>query len=694
MSRAIVDNRNAATGQRAVELYETAGRQGGLDRNEAWVVDADPSRPAAGGGSRIDLLSMVPLVAIAALVALVAALVWIVNGTESERVRAQLATDALWVEQTLRFQLSIDEDMLVRLALDQVGGAALLTLDARARLHIANNPEVLSVAWVDAAGNRLHAVPGQSGSAPADPALAVLAQRPSMASARPAYSELRHLPGQPATVVLAVRSGDGTGMVTATVALPLLFERHVPWWIAEKYAVELVDVGGAVLVARARARLEPGAPSHTISFDPPLPGMLLRITPYSAAGPAANTMLLAGIAGLSAFAILALIVLYLTANRRRRAELQLSGEMAFRHSMEESLTVGLRARDHQGRVLYVNSAFCQMVGLPASELVGRLPPMPYWADEVLAETLERQRAQASHDSTPRSFETRFRRSDGRVIDVQVFDAPLIDAKGTHRGWMGSIIDITEARRAASLARAQDASLQRTGRLVTLGEMASSLAHELNQPLAAIAGYAAGALNLIDAGQASPAALRPALEKLAHQASRAGQIIRRIQDFVRKREPRLTPLALAEVITDTVAFLAADARERHLRLITDLADVPPLAADRILIEQVLINLIRNGMEAMAPASRSGDSLTISLRTTAEGVEIAVADQGSGIDPALADRLFDAFSSTKTDGMGMGLNICRTIVELHRGHLHVRANPGGGTVFVVALPGAAAAGLAAR
>ena len=670
------------------------GGQGGLDRNEAWALDADPSRPTGGGGSRIDLLSVVPLVAIAALVALVAALVWIVNGTEADRARTQLATDALWVEQTLRFQLSIDEDMLVRLALDQVGGTALLTLDARARLHIANNPEVLSVAWVDAAGERLHAVPGQSAPVGADPDLAALAQRLAGASARPIYSALRHLPGQPATVVLAVRSGDGAGMVTATVALPLLFERHVPWWIAEKYALELIDVGGAVLVARARARLEPGAPSHTISFDPPLPGMLLRITSYSAAGPAANTMVLAGIAGLSAFAILALIVLYLTANRRRRAELQLSGEMAFRHSMEESLTVGLRARDHQGRVLYVNSAFCQLVGLPASDLVGRLPPMPYWADEVLGETLMRQRAQASHDFTPRSFETRFRRRDGRVIDVQVFDAPLIDAKGSHRGWMGSIIDITETKRAAALARAQDVSLQRTGRLVTLGEMASSLAHELNQPLAAIAGYAAGALNLIEAGQASPAALRPALEKLAHQASRAGQIIRRIQDFVRKREPRLTPLALAEVITDTVAFLAADARERHLHLITDLADVPPLAADRILIEQVLINLIRNGMEAMAPASRSGDSLTITLRTTAEGVEIAVADQGGGIDPALADRLFDAFSSTKTDGMGMGLNICRTIVELHRGHLRFHPNPGGGTVFVVALPGVVASGLAAQ
>jgi len=666
-----------------------------LDRNEAWALDADPSRPVAGdGGGRIDLLSMVPLVAIAALVALVAALVWIVNGTEVERARAQLATDALWVEQTLRFQLSIDEDMLVRLALDQVGGAALLTLDARARVHIANNPEVLSVAWVDASGNRRHAVPGQFGTAPADPSLATLAQRLAGGSARPAYSALRHLPGQPVSVVLAVRSGGGTGLITATVALPLLFERHVPWWIAEKYAVELVDVGGAVLAARARARFEPSAPSHTISFDPPLPGMLLRITPYSAAGPAANTMLLAGIGGLSAFAILALIVLYLTANRRRRAELQLSAEMAFRHSMEESLTVGLRARDHYGRVLYVNSAFCQMVGLPASELVGRLPPMPYWADEVLAETLDRQRAQASFDKTPRSFETRFRRSDGRVIDVQVFDAPLIDAKGKHRGWMGSIIDITESKRAASLARAQDASLQRTGRLVTLGEMASSLAHELNQPLAAIAGYAAGALNLIEAGHANPKTLRPALEKLAHQASRAGQIIRRIQDFVRKREPRLIPLALAEVITDTVAFLAADARERHLRLITDLGEVPQLAADRILIEQVLINLIRNGMEAMSPAKRSGDSLTIRLRATAEGVEIAVEDQGGGIDPALADRLFDAFSSTKTDGMGMGLNICRTIVELHRGQMRVHANPGGGTVFVVALPGAVSAGIAAQ
>ena len=146
--------------------------------------------------------------------------------------------------------------------------------------------------------------------------------------------------------------------------------------------------------------------------------------------------------------------------------------------------------------------------------------------------------------------------------MQVYEAPLIDAAGRHHGWMGSVIDITEAKRAARNARAQEESLARTGRLVTMGEMASTLAHELNQPLGAIASYAAGGLNLIDAGQANSPMIRTAFEKLGAQARRAGLIIRRIQDFVKKREPQLLPVDLADVAWDAVAMMTAEARERR------------------------------------------------------------------------------------------------------------------------------------
>lgn len=646
-----------------------------VDRNEAWAAEA-----AARG--RIDLLSVIPLVAIVALVGLVGALAWIVEGREAARVRAQLATDALWVEQTLRFQLSRDEDMLARLALDEAGGVAPATLDQRARLHIVTNPEVLSLVWQDAGGGPLRAVPRDAVSA--DVALRALAAAPS---SRPVYGDVIRRDDGSAIVALGLRSGTGQGLIVATVSLSLLLERHIPWWIAEQYAVELVDAGGAALVARSRTESRADTPSHTISFDPPLRGILLRIRPHQHSGTGANTLLLAGIAAISAFAVLALGMLYRNTDRRRRAEARLRGEMAFRRSMEESLTVGLRAKDHQGRVLYVNTAFCQLVGWPAADLVGKRPPMPYWSEDHLHETLARQRSLAEGGARSQSFETRFRHRDGRLIDVQVYEAPLIDAQGQHRGWMGSIIDTTEARRAARLARAQEESLGRTARLVTLGEMASTLAHELNQPLAAIASYAAGAQNLLARGQADPAQLGPALEKLSHQAGRAGQIIRRIKDLVNKREPNFSRLSLAEVVTDTVGFLAADARERRLRLATRIEPAPAVDADRILMEQVLINLIRNGMEAMPPGRRSGDVLTVSLRALPGGCEIAVADQGQGVEPAISDTLFDAFASTKTDGMGMGLKICRTIAELHRGHLVFHPNHGGGTVFVLTLPAAA-------
>ncbi len=157
----------------------------------------------------------------------------------------------------------------------------------------------------------------------------------------------------------------------------------------------------------------------------------------------------------------------------------------------------------------------------------------------------------------------------------------------------------------------------------------------------------------------------------------------MQDLARKREPRFSPTKIEDVINETVSLLAADAREHQVRLVPEIAATPAVAADRILMEQLLINLIRNGMEAMGD-SRSGDSLYIRLFSRDGDTVIEIIDQGGGIKPEIEGRLYDAFASTKAQGLGMGLKICRSIVELHGGQLTFRPADGGGTVFSVILP----------
>ena len=626
-----------------------------------------------------DFFSLVPLVAIVVLVALVAALASIAVRSEEERAAAKLATDALWVEQTLRFQMSVDEDVLVRFALDAASGTPQDVLMARARLHIATNPETLSVHWFDASGNPIAAVP--EGVSPAETELVQrILKSTATTTARPIFGPVRD-----GAVPMALRLAASDGVIVASLSLPLMLDRHIPWWIAEQYGVRITDASGT-LAERARRPLAEGSARHAISFDPPLAGTVLEIAAYDRPDAFANTALLAAIVALAVFAIITLAIVQRSAVSRRRVEARLRAEMAFRRSMEESLTVGLRAKDHEGRILYVNSAFCKLVGLRADALIGRLPPMPYWSPEGIDDTLSRQRRLAEGPVAPQSFESRFRRTDGSEIEVQVYEAPLIDAAGRHHGWMGSIIDITDARRAARNARAQDESLARTGRLVTMGEMASTLAHELNQPLGAIASYAAGGLNLIEAGRVEPALLKAAFEKLAAQARRAGLIIRRIQDFVKKREPQLVPLDLAEVAAEAMGLLAGQAREMRIRLslVVPEGTAEPVLADRILLEQVIVNLVRNGIEAMAERPRPGDRMTIRITREGDMARLDIEDRGPGIDPDLSERLFDPFTSTKSQGMGMGLNICRSIVELLRGSLSHAPNPGGGTIFTVRLP----------
>jgi two-component system sensor histidine kinase DctS len=251
--------------------------------------------------------------------------------------------------------------------------------------------------------------------------------------------------------------------------------------------------------------------------------------------------------------------------------------------------------------------------------------------------------------------------------------------------MGSVLDITERKRADELARQQSEKLQHTSRLVVMGEMASALAHELNQPLSAIASYATGCLNRLRAGDTAPGELTPALEKLGRQAQRAGHIIRRVHGFARKSEPRMEPCDVAAILEDCRELMHPDAARRGVRIAVDpVPDLPRIDADAIQIGQVLLNLARNGMEAMAQTPKDRRLLRMSAQAEDGSVLFSVTDRGPGIPPDVAAQLFTPFFTTKEEGMGMGLNICRSIVEHHRGRLWFETPPEGGCIFHFLLP----------
>ncbi len=235
-------------------------------------------------------------------------------------------------------------------------------------------------------------------------------------------------------------------------------------------------------------------------------------------------------------------------------------------------------------------------------------------------------------------------------------------------------DITPRRLAEAQAARQTERAQSVSGLITMGEMASSVAHELNQPLTAISNYCSGIISRIKSGQITESALLAALEKTAHQAQRAGQIIQRIRDFVKKSEPRRQRADAEQMVAEAVELAGIELRRNNVRLTQYVAArLPSLMADSILIEQVLVNLMKNGAESIANASRPPAQRSVELRVVprqidgVDGVEFSVQDTGKGLAPEVLERLFEAFFSTKEQGMGMGLNLCRSIVEAHQGRM---------------------------
>jgi two-component system sensor histidine kinase DctS len=636
---------------------------------------------------------LVPVLLVLLFLAVLFWLPWQARQMETNERQEQLIADTLWVEQTLRFELARSEEALGGLGADLLAKPpAPEVLQARLAQMFNNGHELQRVLWLAADGTVLAAcgteLPG-AGLAETSRAAADIARRSRAGRYSDSYHAAAHPYGLLDYHLPLLRDGHYAGSLVATYNLKVLLDESVPWWFAQDNALALIDRDDRVVAQRHAGGPGRGVYTHKHALD--LPGAQIVLSTDSVKGePKLLPNLLVGSVILLGLGLIAsLVTLWRHIARTLAAEAALRQQMAFRTAMENSLVTGLRARDLEGRVTYVNPAFCQMVGLPPEELVGKVPPMPYWAPEAMAQYEQRFANVLAGNVTPQ-FETVFQRRDGARVPVLVFEAPLVDSRGRQTGWMSSILDITDRKRAEELNRQQQEKLEATARLATMGEISSMLAHELNQPLAAISSYTAGALNVLERASQGAAPvdanlLRRALEQARQQAQRAGQIIRSVHEFVKQREPQREEVSIHSVVDGIRALIELQARQSYVVLQVHVPPaLPPVLADRLLLEQVLLNLTRNAIEAMQGIAPELRILRVAASSEDGQVAVSVIDHGHGIAPEVAERLFSPFFSTKAEGMGMGLSICRTAIEFHGGTLTYAPNPGGGTVFTFALP----------
>ena len=627
------------------------------------------------------------------LLVLLIVLYFLLRQNEAEEQRSTLIADVLWLEQSISFHIERNAEQLEQLAADLAPERHKKALfELRAQYLLKSNPDIQRIVWIDATGRQLMSNPARlvTRGVPAGSPEEFSKQSMDMAAklGKTLYTDayLTSEGGRFNVYTPIFENGRFQGALLSVYAFDSLLKQLVPWWFAEKYQVRILDGNGNALAGKSKIGEVTTPINYALPLERPGFGMVLRVDAYPDRGDFAQRVLIGLVIALVAAVLASLWGMRKHILRRVAAEQALRAAHAFRKAMEDSLTIGMRARDLDGRITYVNPAFCQMVGFGEEELLNARPPLPFWPPEDLERIQAVSQAFVTERDQREGFEVRYMRKDGARFDVLIYEAPLIDADGRHTGWMSSIIDITERKRSEELARQQQEKLQQTSRLVTMGEMASSLAHELNQPLAAITSYNTGCLNKLAADDFSKEELQTAMEKLGVQARRAGHIIRRVHDFVRKSEPKLAPCNLVEIVEDSIGFIEADAKLHDVRIVRKISDISvTLYADRVMLEQVLLNLMRNAIDAMSvdtPPERR--RMTIRLSIVDDQVRIRVADRGTGISPAIREKLFTPFFSTKQEGMGMGLNICRSIIEFHRGRLWVEDNLKGGTIFSISLP----------
>ena len=793
-----------------------------------------------------------PLVSVILFLAAIIAAFWYLRNEEVEREQESVKRDTEVVQQQIRLRLVESQEQLVRLARE----VSVKSIGPEQFLHqaadfVRTRPEVISVSWIQANQNvrATHtslSLPYQSSApidldpygnqvSPYDPLHEAKESQDAFKLAKEKSQPVYSLPYTNAMSVRVIQVHiplvDRTGFMGTVIAeysLEALMRYVVPLEVSGRHAMSLVRVGGNVLTNTVNAGLEDAAKPtfvHEVVVTPVGNGLILRGMGFRTSTKLVGNTLFWMVVALSALTVWTLVGTL--RHMRRRADIQktLVQETNFRRAMENSMLTGMRTIDLEGRITYVNPAFCAMTGFSEDELIGCVPPYPYWPKDRIDEFNRMFQQELLGRSPMGGIEVVMQRRDETQFDARMYVSPLIDSDGNQTGWMTSITNITEAkrvrdqltaaherfttvlegldaavsvmsvqrgellfanrsyrlwfganplahseltggeiapaggvdsdesvdnfgglptqaltgagvdareiymesvqkwfdvraryiqwtdghlaqmliatditaRRAADEASARQAEkAQFTSRLITMGEMASTVAHELNQPLAAISNYCSGMVSRIKANSISTEALVEALDKTSRQAQRAGQIIHRIRQFVKRSEPQRQPARARDIVEAVLDLAGFEMRRRRVTLNSTVSQrLPTLMVDPILIEQVLLNLLKNAAEAIdsahMPQSRRHVDLRVQQRKTDEQgliIEFSVTDSGPGMREDMLGRLFEAFHSSKAEGLGIGLSLCRSIIESHHGRITAENLYNEGTVvgcrFVFTLP----------
>ncbi len=774
--------------------------------------------------------TLAPLISVLLFLAAIISAFWYLRNEELERETESVKRDTEIAQQQIRLRLIVNQEQLVRIAREIVTRA--IDQDdflGQAASFSRERPEITHLIWVNAARVRkasysavtFHPETGLTGeeigaSVPkearaSEPESAFLAAR---SQRQPVYTRpFKDTYGMPVIqihVPLIDRSAF-SGTLIAEYSVESLLRYFVPAEVTTRHAVSLIDRNEQVLASTVTPmpgqKARPASIVHDVPVAPTGDGLVLRGQGYrTSIGLISNTLFWMVVA-LSVLTVWMLLGTWRHMRRRSQMQSALVSEANFRRAMENSMLTGMRAMDMEGRITYVNPAFCAMTGFTEGELIGRRPPFPHWPPDRHEENGRLLQQELQGRSPAGGIEVKIMRKDGTLFDARMYVSPLIDPKNHQTGWMTSMTNITEAKRirdqlsasherfttvlegldaavsvlsvqqgellfanrsyrlwfgaesrghdllagddpglprmtgmddsvddlgglptqelteagseprevfieplqkwfdvrarylqwtdgrlaqmliatditarlsAESLAASQAEKAQVTSRLVTMGEMASSVAHELNQPLTAITNYCNGMVSRVKGDAIEKNDLIAALEKTARQAQRAGQIIHRIRAFVKRSEPQRQPADARTIIEDAVELASIELRRRTVGIHTYVAQrLPTLMVDPILIEQVVLNLLKNAAEAIdsahLPSARRNIELRVVPRHTPEEggvIEFSVTDMGPGIKDEVIGRLYEAFFSTKAEGLGIGLSLCRSIIESHRGRIRAQ------------------------
>lgn len=653
-----------------------------------------------GGRNRIALLWLLGLLVM--LVGLVVMLLLYLKNFEADEAARQRAADAQWLEQSVQFHFRrLEDDLLVlaRQAVLRASNPAAMALPDKVLQGglLWREPGVLlSRGWI-AAGQLNDVQEGpprwqldRAAHAENAQALSTM-QTTTVGLRRSAYAGLMlRSDGSSTDVVwLAVPffdRGEFAGNYLAAVSVERAVAALVPSWFAQGHVVRLLHDETAKSTVSAGSEVADGI-VYRVAMNLPGADLFLQVG-LTEPQPTTVPRIFFLVALLFLLGMLfALFALRRDFVKRQEVQALLHAQVALRTAMENSVTIGLRAWNLQGRILYVNEAFGRMVGYRPSELIGLSTPFPYWPADQMESLYRVHQGILLQGTRGDGVELQFQHRDGHLVDVLIHEAPLHTAAGVQIGWMSSVMDISERKRAQRMAAQQQEKIEASGRLVAVGEVASTLAHELNQPLGALTSFATGLVNRLNDGTITLPELLPVVERMARLAERAGRIIRRVNDFARRRELSRQRLDLVALLTRVLAG-AGDMGGTVAKWSNP--DQPIwIDADELLMEHLVNNLVGNAQDwaTRGVPTPQGPQIWVDVRVDAQRDEaiLAVSDTGPGVSDDAKLTIFNAFVSHKDGGMGMGLAICRSIVEAHHGRIEVGRDPLlGGARFAVVLP----------